>query len=472
MDQHTGPGAKAVTSGIGSGRETDHLAGLCRATNAATKWVANLNGYSYRACPVENNQFRQKISRLSPGNNRAGDIENDRSYRYTELSRDRQSGSCRIRSPACAQALHIPSGMTSARQLSETCPVYNRVERHLNSNRWFQIVEEFKMPRAKDSLQHALIKRVLPQIQNNKTGAAYKKHIKNFAKWAKDRGHKRPEDITRDVIQEYEQFLESSPKGYSPATVHTYLAPICAAAGVRMSEIRKPKRTAGSITRGRDIDANGEPTNNNPQGRRQENDPKYNRLVRLQKSVGIRRAELARLKGCDLLQKKSGYFIRVNRGKGGKYQEQYILPEDVPTVKSVFAGVGEDENVFSKEELNNKINLHGLRAEHGQKCYSHYEDLFKRHPEYRDTYRKTLLRRWEKAHLRLKSDDPGAWEHQRSRFVADMDDRVYTLRGDNSSKALVGGFPTEYDRLALMCVSVLHLSHWRLDVTVTNYLIS
>jgi hypothetical protein len=52
-----------------------------------------------------------------------------------------------------------------------------------------------------------------------------------------------------------------------------------------------------------------------------------------------------------------------------------------------------------------------------------------------------------------------------------MDDRPYKLRGDNLSKALASGSPTEYNRLALMCVSVLHLSHWRLDVTVTNYVV-
>ena len=32
------------------------------------------------------------------------------------------------------------------------------------------------------------------------------------------------------------------------------------------------------------------------------------------------------------------------------------------------------------------------------------------------------------------------------------------------------GRPTEYDRVALMCVSVWHLSHWRLDVTVDHYM--
>lgn len=52
-----------------------------------------------------------------------------------------------------------------------------------------------------------------------------------------------------------------------------------------------------------------------------------------------------------------------------------------------------------------------------------------------------------------------------------MRDDVYKLRGGNLQKAISEGKPTEYNRLALMAVSVLHLSHWRLDVTVTNYMI-
>ena len=125
------------------------------------------------------------------------------------------------------------------------------------------------MGRKNPSLQHELILRVLPKIQNNKTGSSYKKHLKNFARWAKSQGYRRPEQITRDVIQEYEQYLEGSPKQYSPATIHTYLTPVCAAADVNMAEIRKPKRTAGSIVRGRRRDADGQEVIRNKQGDRQ-----------------------------------------------------------------------------------------------------------------------------------------------------------------------------------------------------------
>ena len=325
------------------------------------------------------------------------------------------------------------------------------------------------MGRKNDSLQHVLIKRILPQIRNNKTGTAYKKHLKRFAKWAKENGYRSPEDITRDVLQEYEQHLEYSPKKYSPATVHTYLAPVCAAAGVPMDQIRKPKRMAGSITRGRNFTATGQETRRNAQGKRQENDPKYARLMALQKAAGVRRSELGRLTGSDLVQHGTSWYVIVQRGKGGKKQEQYILPKDVETVRQIFDGIAPEQHVFSKEEMNNKINLHGLRAQHGKECYAYYVRLIEK-PGNADRLRKILLRRWETAHERIRDESPVTW--QRHRFIADMDDRSYVLRGENAAKATAAELPTEYNRLALMCVSVLHLSHWRLDVTVTNYMIT
>ena len=321
------------------------------------------------------------------------------------------------------------------------------------------------------SLQHELILRVLPKIQNNKTGTAYKKHLKNFARWAKEHGYRRPEQITKEVIQEYEQHLEDSPKQYSPATIHSYLTPVCAAANVKMDEIRKPKRTAGSIVRGRRRDADGQDVSRNQQGDRQANNPKYARLVALQRVTGIRRAELSRLKGADLVERGSSLYVRVCKGKGGKEQMQYILPQDRQIVREIFAGVAPDQKIFSKAEMSNVINLHGMRAQHGRDCYQHYLRLITTKHGAADSLRQTLLRRWEKGHERLHESDPKAWERQRARFLADCDDRPYLLRGENLSKAQALGLPEEYNRLALMCVSVWHLSHWRLDVTVTNYII-
>ena len=49
---------------------------------------------------------------------------------------------------------------------------------------------------------------------------------------------------------------------------------------------------------------------------------------------------------------------------------------------------------------------------------------------------------------------------------------TYRIRGANRERAEKLGLPIEYNRLAVMAVSVFHLSHWRTNVTVANYLLA
>ena len=328
------------------------------------------------------------------------------------------------------------------------------------------------MPRKRESLKYALNKRAFQNTKNSKnnnTETTYKRSINQFVEWAKKRGYKTADEVTKETIQEYEEFLEGHPKSYQPSTIHTFLTPICVATGVSMDEIRKPKRTAGKIVRSRNKGTDDKCKNS--QGLREECDPKYARVVALEKAAGIRRAELAKLCGEDLDFRDGDCFIVVRRGKGGKRQEQYILPQDVDIVRAIFQGVGAEEKVFSKEEMNNKIDFHGMRAAHARRCYEYYVKRIEADQSFAFDMRIKLMERWLEAHETLCFSDRGTWSRQRSLFEQEMDDRPYKLRGENLSKALASGSPTEYNRLALMCVSVLHLSHWRLDVTVTNYVV-
>ena len=113
--------------------------------------------------------------------------------------------------------------------------------------------------------------------------------------------------------------------------------------------------------------------------------------------------------------------------------------------------------------MQNKIDLHGLRREHAQRAYKYYADRLKNEPGYKYELRKELAARYREFHR------PG---DSNKRFLHDiMNEKPYELRGENRQKAIEKGKETEYNRLALMAVSVLHLSHWRLGVTVANYLI-
>lgn len=140
------------------------------------------------------------------------------------------------------------------------------------------------------SLKYDITQRALGNQQHpNATTRAIRTGCKRFAKWCVDNGLNKIAKIEKkgavDVIQSYADYLTVS--GYSASTIHTYIFPVCRAFRVGMSEIKKPARTCTTITRSRDPDKN-------TRGKREMENPKYQRLVEFQKVVGIRRAELAR----------------------------------------------------------------------------------------------------------------------------------------------------------------------------------
>lgn len=311
----------------------------------------------------------------------------------------------------------------------------------------------------KESIQHMLCSRALTGITDNHTITVYKRDCKNFAAYCRINNVKTPEQLEKqktEILQKYEDSLENA--GYKPATIHRYLSAPCKALGVNMRQIEKPHRTADMIARGRD-------TGFNIQGQREITQERFKRLISFQKVVGLRRAELAKLRGRDLRTDESRYLcVYVCNGKGGKDQMQRILPSDVALVKKILAEVKPDQKVFTKNEMNNKINLRGLRAEQARKAYSYYAERLESEPNYKYVCRKELALRYKTMHTADRATN--------QRFLRDItNDTPYVLRGKNREKAIAQGKPVTYNRLAMMMVSVFYLSHWRLDVTSVNYLV-
>ncbi|NQN53774.1 site-specific integrase [Streptococcus suis] len=321
------------------------------------------------------------------------------------------------------------------------------------------------MPRKQNSLKHDIFVAATKNVTNNTSRTSYKRSATRFAKWAKENNIKKISEISEEVLQRYHDDLKNDPKEYTAATIHTYLAPIAKAAGINLNRIKKQKRTSDKIVRGRKHEAND-------QGKKQELNSRFSRLMEFQKVVGIRRNELKNLKGQDLKYDEYGNcYIFVKRGKGGKKQMQYILPKDVELVRRTFAGIKENEPVFSEEEMNNQINLHALRAQHARDSYFYYLEKIQVNPRMRHALSHLLISRWEEGHQKLKQESQSKYEIQRRNFIYDLRDEIYVLRGSNKVKAIASEMPITYNRLALMAVSVLNLSHWRLSVTVTNYIL-
>ncbi len=321
------------------------------------------------------------------------------------------------------------------------------------------------MPRKGNSLKHDIFVAATKDVTNNTSRTSYKRSATRFSKWAKENNIKKISEISEEVLQQYHDDLKNDPKQYTPATIHTYLSPIAKAAGINLNRIKKQKRTSDQIVRGRQQEANA-------QGKKQELNSRFSRLMEFQKVVGIRRNELKNLNGQDLkIDEYGNCYIFVKRGKGGKKQMQYILPKNVELVKQTFSGIDVNEPVFTEEEMNNQINLHALRAQHARDSYFYYLNRIQQNPNIKQALKNLLITRWEEGHQKLKQESPKQYDRQRRNFIYDLKDEAYILRGSNKIKAVASGIPIVYNRLALMAVSVLNLSHWRLSVTVTNYIL-
>ena len=275
----------------------------------------------------------------------------------------------------------------------------------------------------------------------------YRNHVVKFGKWcAVTYGCRTPADCALH-IQDYSNWLVR--QGKSASTVHTYLAGVCRYFNVPLSNIEKPRRIGAEFVRSR-----GQKLVDSRNDSMREASP---RLYDFARVVGCRRNEYQRLRGNDFVQDETGHWcVRICRGKGGKYQEQRILPDDVEFVKSYFDG--SDNYIFSAAEMKNKIDLHHLRALQAQRAYVYYQELIK------DTDSRT----------QLIQELQARWEHHnnKKRWNPRLIEGYYYLRGANRKLAQEHGLPTQYDKLAVMAVSVFMLSHWRTDVTICDYLLA
>ena len=332
------------------------------------------------------------------------------------------------------------------------------------------------------TLRHDMKHFALAGITDNDTKKSYSHNIDRFCTWLEERDGKRRKmaDLKgekKDLINEYSRYLQA--RNLSSHTIHTYLAPVCKALQIRMDKVKKPIRKASDITRGRMADAN-------LQGKREAQKAKYSRSVHFQRMAGIRRAELRDLRIRDLVKDESGRMcVLVERGKGGKRQAQVILPQYQAEIQKVFdaakdAGLGPDDRLFTYKELTNKIDYHALRATLAREAYSYYLDEVKAGKK--GELKARLVARWnncheEKYHIVLASSgkyEPAFPKNNAKaiKFCKELNNPAeYLMRGDNRTKALADGALGHYDRVALLCVSVLHLSHWRNDVTISHYMI-
>lgn len=275
----------------------------------------------------------------------------------------------------------------------------------------------------------------------------YLNHAIKFGEFCKETYGIRYYDDCRSHIQDYADWLVG--QGKSASTVHSYLAGVCAAFGVSLAEIKHPIRHTANNIRSRGTKASDK--------RRDRQRACSPRLCDFACHVGIRRDECAALRGNDLTRDESGYLcVLVRKGKGGKRQLQRVPPGSEDFVAAYFDG--SSNFVFSKAEMNNKIDLHHYRHYLAWEAYQGYQARLEADPGYREQLIAEIKIRWQQ-------NCKKPWNPRQV-------EGWYRIRGKNKALSIAAEMPDRYSRLALAATSIFHLSHWRLDVSVSNYLLA
>lgn len=311
----------------------------------------------------------------------------------------------------------------------------------------------------RESVTHKIMNQVI-SIQNKKTShdlsrKNYIKNTKKFIKFCREQFDCKDFESCKEHIQDYSDYLQIL--NYTPSTIHTYLAAVCSTYEVPLADIKKPIRHIGQFSRGRKEILNR--TNQDF------DDPEYRSVVEFQKIVGIRRAELAKLTGDCLVYDECGYpCILVKKGKGNKKQYQRLnKPEDIEIIKSYFEGKAPDELIFTDKEINNDLNFHKLRALSAQEYYDIQLDKILNEPGYAEQMIKEIEARWNRCNLDKRTGKPKTFNKSKL-------EGWYITRGTVRQNAIKNNRPIKYNRLAAMMTSMYKLSHFRLNVTVENYL--
>ena len=186
------------------------------------------------------------------------------------------------------------------------------------------------------SLKHDLIKIIDDRNYTGATNRTYRSSIKGFCEYARDNNinskslNKLNKDEIIKVLQNYEVYCED--KYTSASTIHTKLASVCSLLNINLKEIQKPIRSAANITRSRNKEKN-------IRGQKEMQMERFKRIVDFQSGVGIRRNELKNLYGRNLIKKDNEIFVEVEKGKGGRFHIQSILPMYYDIVLKTFKKV-------------------------------------------------------------------------------------------------------------------------------------
>lgn len=304
-----------------------------------------------------------------------------------------------------------------------------RNERNILKNQGYSHEEQLRVNACKD------------HIYSFSTMENYQKEIGYFRDWLISNGYKKISiEESAKYIQPYIDHCVE--KGLSPYTINKRLSAICKATHRDIQDYSHPKRSVAKITRGVA-----------PAVHDKFNERNYAEIIAANRLLGLRRKELEKLQVGDI-DVKDKYFIVNTVGKGGKDNIQVITDEkEMEIVKGWIKDREPDKRVFSADLFKNDVNFHKQRELRAKDVYFSVLEEIKDNPLAREKY-KTFIKR--------------AFESEGKKLRENLD-LPYIARGENRERLIREGKPIEYDRVAILYVSLTVLNHYRSDTTVNHY---
>lgn len=119
------------------------------------------------------------------------------------------------------------------------------------------------------------------------------------------------------------------------------------------------------------------------------------------KFLGLREGDLKRLRGDSLIYKNGHCYVIVDKGKGGKYQEQHVCDKDVADVQKFFDG--SHRKLFIAGDFGRNFDYHGQRREYAMNICAYYTEQAK-DPKFRKELYKEVATQWHQ--LNKKASRP------------------------------------------------------------------
>lgn len=279
-------------------------------------------------------------------------------------------------------------------------------------------------------------------IYSYSTMENYQKEVGYFGDWLIKQGHKRISiEESREYIQPYIDYCVE--QKLSPYKINKRLSAICKATHYDIQDYNHPERSVARITRGVDTAVHDE-----------YNEKHYAEIINANRILGLRRNELKKLKVKDFEISDKSIIVHTI-GKGGKENVQIITDKaEIETAKSWLVDKNPDDRVFSADNFNNDVNFHKQRELRAKDVYERVVADMNNNPESREYYKTFIKNFFERDGKKLREDL----------------EKPYVVRGENRKRLEQQGRALEYDRVAVLYVSLTVLNHYRSDTSVNHYI--